>query len=176
MSGGGGPSSSRKGFSMTRHFESVDNMTAHDLRPLVNRLGEEVYINEFLYYFNVPKTHRDLVCFPGRCEGIDTIDGYRKKRGDVVYKHNNCNRPHFSTLYRCGECTTVFTKDFVDPRFCFCTPRCWDCLSLLSATFYCSSHPKSDRDSRSPEGLNPKTYSTSDLNDFLSEMGLDIEI
>ena len=156
-------------------------MVAHDnVGPKFHSLARE----------DIPLTHIELVCFPDTCGGKDgrTISDYEppRFRNSGIAFCNHCKRPPHWYLYRCVNCNRVFLKDFLDPKFCFAYPYCWNCLPQLSWAF-CPDHISTlvedkgivyNRGTRfertvhfhEPLGLNPKVYSDEELDAFWNEL------
>jgi hypothetical protein len=136
----------------------------------------------------LPLTHRNLVCYPERCGDrnvSDYIDPKWANSGIPFCRH--CKRPPVWFTYRCVNCDSVFIRDFLDPKFCFAYPYCWNCLPQLSWTFCRDHNGRSmfyndgllyneggpfERLIRKhpPLGLNPQKFSDTELDDFWNDL------
>ena len=138
-------------------------------------------VTEYRRYENVPWTHRNLLCF--------MTEGPRETRHEwraALYVHGffgicaTCEKPPIFKYYQCVSCDNFFIKDFTHHKYCILYPHCWNCIPKLGWD-YCPDHTipiyRSTADLEKihpPLGLNPRTFSNDDLDDFAKEFGLEL--
>ena len=144
--------------------------------PCVHRGFRDITFSE------IDNSHlADRICHDWYSEREHSLSGYfGVQRQWNVPLCRTCGGAPKWFVYMCTFCSTLFIKDFSDPRFCFCESYCWDHLSEgpFSPTKGCLEHASSfslGLGTVAPSGLNARLIGITEeeYTDILSELGID---